>query len=97
MNFFFLLFNFSIGENLPVENVSWYDAIYFCNALSKMHGLNEVYSVNGKKDVSEWNYVPLKRNKISGKILKDDSADVRLIFHTRLFRHKNFLMSVLES
>lgn len=47
--------SFFKGENLPVENISWYDAIYFCNALSKSQGFKEVYSVNGKKDVSECN------------------------------------------
>ncbi|MGN0729973.1 formylglycine-generating enzyme family protein [Treponema sp.] len=62
-------------EDFPAVNVSWYDRIYFCNALSKSQGFKEVYSVNGKKNVSEWNYVPLKRNKIAGKISKDDSAD----------------------
>ncbi|MDR0562433.1 MAG: SUMF1/EgtB/PvdO family nonheme iron enzyme [Spirochaetaceae bacterium] len=32
------------GEDLPVENVSWYDAIAYCNALSVREGLTPVYS-----------------------------------------------------
>ena len=36
------------GDNLPVEQVSWYDAINFCNALSKKFGLTEVYTIKGK-------------------------------------------------
>lgn len=35
------------GDNNPVENVSWYDAIYFCNKLSVKLGLEPVYSVGG--------------------------------------------------
>jgi formylglycine-generating enzyme required for sulfatase activity len=33
--------------DLPVEAVSWYDAIMYCNALSKTDGLNPVYAING--------------------------------------------------
>jgi len=31
------------GERKPVESVSWSDAVAFCNALSKRHGLRECY------------------------------------------------------
>lgn len=41
------------GENLPVENVTWYDAINYCNALSRAKGLDEVYTVDG--DTVTWN------------------------------------------
>ena len=37
------------GANLPVENVSWYDAILFCNQLSIAMGLLPVYQINNKK------------------------------------------------
>ena len=36
------------GDNLPVENVSWYDAIEFCNKLSEIYGLNKAYIVDGR-------------------------------------------------
>ena len=32
-----------LGENHPVFDVSWYDAALFCNALSKMAGLDTAY------------------------------------------------------
>ncbi|MGN0731093.1 MAG: formylglycine-generating enzyme family protein [Treponema sp.] len=33
----------------PVENVSWYDAVYFCNLLSKKEGLEPVYTIESLK------------------------------------------------
>ena len=36
------------GENLPVENVTWYDAINYCNLLSQKQGLEPVYEINGE-------------------------------------------------
>ena len=35
------------GDNLPVEGVSWFDAVKFCNALSKREGLNPAYTISG--------------------------------------------------
>ena len=63
------------GVNLPVENVSWYDAIYFCNEYSRLSGFTPVYSVNGETDVKKWNYVPHRGNAIEGKIVQITSAD----------------------
>lgn len=55
-------------KNLPVGNVSWYDAIVFCNKLSVIDGLTPVYSVSGKTNVSEWDYEPHKGNSISNSV-----------------------------
>lgn len=34
------------GDELPVENISWFDAIRFCNALSHKNGLEPAYEIN---------------------------------------------------
>lgn len=41
------------GDNLPVENVTWYDAVKYCNALSKAKGLAECYTIDGSDVI--WN------------------------------------------
>lgn len=41
------------GDNLPVENISWLDAIAYCNARSEKDGLTPVYTIDGQ-NVS-WN------------------------------------------
>ena len=58
----------------PVENVSWYDAIYFCNKLSQSKGKTPVYEVNGTADVNKWDYVP-HTGKVLGKVTWNKTAD----------------------
>ena len=49
-------------KNLPVENVSWVDAVEFCNKLSVKEGLNPCYSYKKSTNVDKWG---LDNNKIS--------------------------------
>ena len=38
--------NFS-GDNNPVETVTWYNAVAYCNSLSVSEGLEQCYTING--------------------------------------------------
>jgi formylglycine-generating enzyme required for sulfatase activity len=41
------------GDNLPVENVTWFDAARFCNARSVREGLTPAYTISG--ETVTWN------------------------------------------
>jgi hypothetical protein len=49
---------YSSGTSDPVQRVSWYDAIVFCNKLSLLEGLTPVYSVSGV-DFTTLNYAEI--------------------------------------
>lgn len=57
------------SENMPVEMVSWYDAIYFCNKLSIKCGYTPVYSIN------VLGYTPHTGSMVDGEISQNISAD----------------------
>jgi formylglycine-generating enzyme required for sulfatase activity len=41
------------GDNLPVENVTWFDTVRFCNARSTREGLTPAYTISG--ETVAWN------------------------------------------
>ncbi|MDR0554294.1 MAG: formylglycine-generating enzyme family protein [Treponema sp.] len=47
-----------VGDSYPVYNVSWYDAIAFCNKLSMREGLTPAYTISGSTDPAGWGTVP---------------------------------------
>jgi formylglycine-generating enzyme required for sulfatase activity len=42
------------GDNLPVENVTWYEAVEYCNRLSRQEGRTPAYTINGENVT--WNF-----------------------------------------
>ena len=41
----YTLFNGDVQEKRPVEGVTWYDAVWYCNALSEKEGLTKAYNI----------------------------------------------------
>ena len=70
--------NPSIGvkdELYPVNNISYYEAIVFCNKLSEAAGLTPVYTLKKSADVSTWGAIPTSDNKDWNKISVNKKAD----------------------
>lgn len=66
------------SENNPVENISWYDAICFCNELSKLFNYSPCYFVNESDDIRNWGFVPGQNMEVTAK--------VKCNFHSNGFR-----------
>jgi len=47
----------------PVDCLSWYDTLVFCNKLSMMEGLSPAYRISGSTDPADWGTVPDSENK----------------------------------
>ena len=54
--------DYGVGNNYPVYNVSWYDAIKYCNLRSLNEGLMPVYSIRGFTNPLDWGIVPTESN-----------------------------------
>lgn len=57
------------GGRLPVTNISWWDALEYCNKLSEKYGLQPVYVLEKSRS--------LKINQLDGEIVYPDRADFR--------------------
>ena len=59
------------GDNKPIETVTWWKALEFCNKLSKKYGLEPVY------DLSKSNQDKLMIKELGGKIVSPDIANFK--------------------
>ncbi|WP_461256747.1 SUMF1/EgtB/PvdO family nonheme iron enzyme [Treponema sp. R80B11-R83G3] len=47
-----------VQSKRPVECVSWYNVLVFCNKLSMMEGLSPAYIISGSTNSSKWGTIP---------------------------------------
>ncbi len=67
------------GERFPVENVSWYAAIAYCNKLSISSGLEAVYSISGSANPEDWGKIPRVQDSSWDSVeMKKDADGYRL-------------------
>ena len=62
-------------KNNPVNCVSWYDALVYCNTLSIKEGLTPCYAIGGKTNPSEWGAVPTANDSTWDVATCDFTAD----------------------
>lgn len=63
------------GEKRPIENISWFDAIVFCNKLSILEGKIPCYSVYDETNPDKWIYKPHNEQSINSGLKCDFRAD----------------------
>lgn len=62
-------------KNNPVNNISWYDALVYCNTLSIKEELTPCYAIGGKTDPKNWGTVPTSNNDTWDAATCDFKAD----------------------
>lgn len=63
------------AKNRPVEQVSWNEAIVYCNKLSLKKGFRPCYSIKGKTNPDEWGQIPFVNDDSWNLIECDFKAD----------------------
>ena len=61
--------------NNPVDNVSWYDAIVYCNKLSIKENLSPCYSINDSTNPADWGEIPSSSNETWNAVTCDFEAN----------------------
>ena len=61
--------------NNPVNNVSWYHALVYCNKLSIKEGLTPCYTISGSTDPAAWGNIPYPADEAWDAVICDFKAD----------------------
>ena len=67
----------SVGTNLPVETISWYEALVFCNRLSIIEGLAPVYTISNTTNPDNWGtkgQIPVNASTVWDRVTVDNNA-----------------------
>ena len=71
--------SYSASTNAPVQNVSWYHALVFCNKLSMADGRTPVYSIKvanvPKTDPADWGTIPSAYDTTWQAVAIDNAAN----------------------
>jgi hypothetical protein len=91
-----------VQGNRPVEWVSWYDAIVFCNKLSIAEGLTPAYRISGSTNPSDWGTVPTSSNSTwNAAVIVSGSTGYRLptgaCRKTPVFEPQFYIYSEIET
>ncbi len=62
-------------KNNPVNYISWYDALVYCNTRSIKEGLTPCYKIDGKTNPSEWGAVPTEKDSTWDAATCDSKAN----------------------
>ena len=62
-------------KNNPVNYISWYDALVYCNTRSINEGLTPCYEIDGKTAPKDWGSVPTSRDSTWNAATCDFTAD----------------------
>ena len=61
--------------NNPVDSVSWYDAIIYCNKLSKKENLTPCYKINNSTNPRDWGEIPTSSDETWNAVTCDFEAN----------------------
>lgn len=67
--------SYGVGDDYPVYNVSWYDALIYCNKRSIDEHRTPCYKISGKTNPSEWGTVPTSNNETWNAVTCDFTAN----------------------
>ena len=62
-------------EKMPVERVSFYEALVFCNKLSIQEDYAPVYEIKGSKNPDDWGSIPKESSADWNDVAEDQTAD----------------------